>query len=61
VSTLPQPDSFVPRHIGPSDADVSAMLHAVGYPTLDAFIDATIPEAIRFRATYRPQNPNRTR
>jgi glycine dehydrogenase len=49
VSTLPQPDSFVPRHIGPSDADVSAMLDAVGYPTLDAFIDATIPEAIRFR------------
>ncbi len=51
MTSLPQPDSFVPRHIGPSDADVRLMLDAVGYPTLDAFIDATIPEAIRFRDT----------
>ena len=42
-------DSFVPRHVGPSEADVSAMLDTLGYPTLDALIDATIPEAIRFR------------
>ena len=42
-------DSFVPRHVGPSEADVAAMLGTLGYPTLDALIDATIPEAIRFR------------
>ena len=42
-------DSFVPRHVGPSEADVAAMLAVLGYPTLDALIDATIPEAIRFR------------
>ena len=42
-------DSFVPRHVGPSEADVASMLDTIGYPTLDALIDATIPEAIRFR------------
>ncbi|MEP6989805.1 MAG: aminomethyl-transferring glycine dehydrogenase, partial [bacterium] len=40
-------DSFVPRHVGPSDEDVAAMLATLGLPTLDALIDATIPAAIR--------------
>ncbi|MES2179060.1 MAG: aminomethyl-transferring glycine dehydrogenase [Gemmatimonadota bacterium] len=43
-------DSFVPRHIGPNDAEVASMLSVVGYPTLDALIDATIPEGIRLRS-----------
>ena len=47
----PQPDSFVSRHIGPSEADVRAMLDTLGYPTLDAFVDAVIPANIRFRGT----------
>ncbi|MGH7653745.1 MAG: aminomethyl-transferring glycine dehydrogenase [Gemmatimonadaceae bacterium] len=47
--SIPQPDSFVSRHIGPSDADITAMLAALGYPTLDAFVDAVIPSSIRFR------------
>ena len=47
---IPQPDSFVSRHIGPSDADVRAMLDTLGYPNLDAFVDAVIPASIRFRA-----------
>ena len=47
--SIPQPDSFVSRHIGPSDADISAMLATLGYPTLDAFVDAVIPSSIRFR------------
>ena len=42
-------DSFVPRHVGPSEADVASMLDTLGYATLDALIDATIPEAIRLR------------
>ncbi len=46
---IPQPDSFVSRHIGPSDSDVGAMLNTLGYPTLDAFIDAVIPASIRFK------------
>ena len=45
----PQPDTFVSRHIGPSAADQQEMLATLGYASLDAFIDATIPENIRFR------------
>ena len=44
-------DSFIPRHIGPSGAEQQAMLAALGYDSLDAFIDAVVPERIRFRGT----------
>ena len=47
-SSFPQPDVFAPRHIGPSDSDVQAMLQVLGYPSLDALIDATVPPNIRF-------------
>jgi glycine dehydrogenase len=42
-------DSFVPRHIGPSHADMEKMVAAIGFNSLDDLIDATIPEKIRFR------------
>jgi glycine dehydrogenase len=42
-------DSFVPRHIGPRPEDVKAMLDLLGYKSLDALIDATVPKAIRFK------------
>ena len=48
MSSLPTSDSFVSRHIGPTDADVRAMLGTLGYPSLDALIDATVPANIRF-------------
>ena len=44
-------DSFIPRHVGPSPAEQREMLAALGYDSLDAFIDAVVPEQIRFRAT----------
>ncbi len=47
-SSLPQPDVFAPRHLGPSNADVQAMLQTMGFPSLDALIDATVPSNIRF-------------
>ncbi len=40
---------FASRHNGPSEADQRTMLDTVGYPTLDAFIDAVVPDAIRLR------------
>src|SRR5438105_9332552 len=40
-------DSFVPRHIGPSEAETRAMLGLLGYKSLDALIDATVPRRIR--------------
>ena len=42
-------DSFVPRHIGPTDADHAAMLELLGYDTLDALIDAAVPRRIRMK------------
>ena len=47
-SSLPQPDVFAPRHLGPSDADVQAMLQIMGFSSLDALIDASVPSNIRF-------------
>src|SRR6476659_3864106 len=43
-------DSFVGRHVGPSDAEVAAMLGTLGYSSLDELIDATVPERIRAKA-----------
>jgi glycine dehydrogenase len=42
-------ESFVPRHIGPTDEDMSAMLRTLGFASLDDLIDATIPPGIRYR------------
>src|SRR5512142_2496524 len=39
--------SFIPRHIGPTEADIRAMLDVLGYDNLDALIDATVPAGIR--------------
>ncbi|WP_434480038.1 aminomethyl-transferring glycine dehydrogenase [Gemmatimonas sp.] len=44
-------DSFIPRHVGPSPAEQQEMLAALGYDSLHAFIDAVVPEQIRFRGT----------
>jgi glycine dehydrogenase len=43
------PDRFVDRHVGPSDADLAAMLGALGLDSLDALADAAVPAAIRLR------------
>jgi glycine dehydrogenase len=40
---------FIPRHIGPSDADVSEMLALLNVRSLDELIDQTIPQSIRVR------------
>ena len=42
-------DNFVPRHIGPNVSEIAAMLAALGYDSLDALIDAAVPESIRLR------------
>ena len=40
-------DSFARRHIGPNDEEVGAMLREIGFDSLDALIDATVPKDIR--------------
>ncbi|HEX5521463.1 MAG TPA: hypothetical protein VFX29_07180, partial [Longimicrobiaceae bacterium] len=44
-----EPETFVPRHIGPDEAQIEEMLETVGYDSLEELIDATVPEAIRLR------------
>src|SRR6266702_4393971 len=44
---MDHPDVFVERHIGPGPEDVGAMLETLGYPSLDACIDAVVPADIR--------------
>src|SRR5437588_9466914 len=46
-------DLFQERHIGPSAEDQAAMLATLGYDSLDAFIDAIVPEDIRLRGPLR--------
>ena len=39
--------SFVPRHIGPSDEDISRMLETIGFKSLDEMTAAIVPADIR--------------
>ncbi len=41
--------SFVPRHIGPNSDDIQLMLKVLGFPSLDALIDQTVPQTIRLK------------
>jgi glycine dehydrogenase len=41
------PDRFVRRHIGPRPEEAAAMLKLLGYPSLEAMVDAAVPKAIR--------------
>src|SRR3984893_4128089 len=40
-------DSFARRHIGPNKSETAEMLRAIGFESLDALIDATVPKNIR--------------
>jgi len=44
---LESKDRFAARHVGPDDADVAAMLAALGLPSLDALVAETVPADIR--------------
>jgi glycine dehydrogenase len=39
---------FADRHIGPRKRDVEQMLEVLGYPTIEAFTSAVVPEVIRW-------------
>ncbi len=57
LETLEANDSFVGRHIGPSDAEISAMLHVVGAATLDDLAAKAVPETIRSNAALDLPDP----
>jgi len=46
---MPNEVSFVHRHNGPTADDIPQMLELLGTESLDALIDETIPQAIRYR------------
>src|SRR5215813_5086719 len=43
-------DSFARRHVGPNEDEARAMLREVGFDSLGALIDATVPKDIRLKA-----------
>ncbi|MDO8439172.1 MAG: aminomethyl-transferring glycine dehydrogenase, partial [Telluria sp.] len=47
LTQLEARDSFIPRHIGPSDTEQAAMLSTLGYASRAALIDAIVPPDIR--------------
>ncbi len=49
AAALDDSGSFISRHVGPTPDEVAQMVATLGYASLDALIDATIPEPIRFR------------
>ncbi len=46
-SLMSPTDPFVPRHVGPRDRDIEAMLATLGYGSLDELTDALVPPDIR--------------
>jgi glycine dehydrogenase len=48
--TIPEPDVFQGRHIGPDAGETAEMLRVVGAPSLDTLIDEAIPSRIRLSA-----------
>ncbi len=57
--TLEAHDEFLGRHIGPTKAQQQEMAAALGYASVDALIDATVPEAIRRRDPMNLPGPRR--
>src|ERR1700676_587624 len=53
VDPLAPLDTFPRRHLGPDARETAEMLAVVGFKSLDALIDAAVPESLRVR---RPLN-----
>ena len=47
--TSQKSSNFTERHIGPNSDDIQQMLELLGISNLDALIDKTVPQAIRFK------------
>src|SRR6185312_13208981 len=47
LAALDAAGSFIARHIGPSEADITAMLRTIGAATLDDVAAKAVPPAIR--------------
>ncbi len=43
-------DEFIARHIGPNEAEMDEMLATIGQTSLDALVEAIVPDSIRLKA-----------
>src|SRR5438105_3414521 len=50
AASLAPTDTFVRRHIGPSDADIAEMLSALGLGSLEELSAQTVPASIRLKS-----------
>ena len=57
AALLAPTDVFAPRHSSPNADERAKMLAAIGYPTLDALIDATVPPHIRLESPLSLPSP----
>jgi glycine dehydrogenase len=57
TQALAPSDTFVRRHIGPSGAEIRAMLELLGYDTLEDLAEATVPAAIRIKQQLKIGEP----
>jgi glycine dehydrogenase len=48
-----QANEFIPRHIGPNEADTRAMLKTIGETSVAALVDKTVPTGIRMQKPLR--------
>src|SRR6185312_13315556 len=42
-------EKFVDRHVGSGEAEIAEMLRVLGFDSLDAMVNATVPATIRFQ------------
>jgi len=59
LSELFAQDDFIQRHIGPSPAQQRDMARQLGFDSVDALIDATVPAGIRSQAPLPLDGPQR--
>ena len=59
LAALEQKDEFIARHIGPDEAEIAAMLQAIGAASLEQLIDQTVPAAIRLKNDLPLPGPQR--
>jgi len=56
-SVLAPTDTFVSRHVGPSEGEIADMLKVCGLSSLDALVDTTVPSDIRLEAPVELEAP----
>ncbi|MBL9150435.1 MAG: aminomethyl-transferring glycine dehydrogenase [Phycisphaerae bacterium] len=57
---FPPLDTFARRHVGPTDGEQAEMLKTLGFASMDDFIRATVPNAIRLRQPLELRDPSNT-